>query len=499
MFVLLFCAAIVSGILWLIYSHKNFVNRRKKYLQNVPGPKPNPIFGNMLEFAGPSHKILGTMKKFLENHGPICHIYLGPLSDAVLVSDERFIEFILSSNKIIDKASQYEYLHSWLGTGLLTSTGQKWKQRRRMITPSFHFSILDNFVDVFNDVGEIFIQKLGEHVGEENFNIYPMVSLCTLDIICQAAMGVSVNAQTDGNSEYVRNVKEMCRILTDRNFSPLDPSLYPLTINYYKELKVIKVLHDHTDSVINRKIEEVKKSEEKNHNYVDDDGVKRKFAFLDLLLKSNINGKPLSKADIREEVDTFMFEGHDTTSSAISFALYLLANHPLVQAKVYQEQKEIFGNLHNVKNTINDLQNMKYLDVVVKETLRIYPSVPFYGRQVTEDFVWEDIAFPKGINIVVFPYVSQRNPEYFPSPLEFIPERFLDVDGKNPYRYVPFSAGPRNCIGQKFAMLEIKSTVSQVIRNFELSPAKDNQSMLLAPEIILVSKNGIRLSLKKRV
>lgn len=428
----------------------------------------------------------------------IYQIYDGPLSSILIILDEKLIEYVLSSTKIIEKTDQYKYFHNWLGTGLLTSKGSKWKKRRRMLTPAFHFSILDNFLDVFNRVGDIFMKQLEKHEDEDSFDIYPLVSLYTLDVICEAAMGTSVNAQTDGNSKYVQSVKKMCAIITDRNFSPLDTRLYPLTLNFYRERSAVKVLHSHTDAVIDRKIEQLKNCDEKNEE-LNDSGTKKRMAFLDLLLKSTIDGIPLTREDIREEVDTFMFEGHDTTSSAISFAMYSLANNQRVQQKALEEQIEIFGgNNKEARSTTADLQKMKYLELVIKETLRLYPSVPFFSRKVNEDFEWENSTFPKGQNLLIIPYMAQRNAKYYPKPLEFNPERFLEIDGTNPYRYVPFSAGPRNCIGQKFAMLEMKSTLSKVLRSFELLPSNPHQELKLAPEIILVSKSGIHISLKKR-
>ena len=108
-------------------------------------------------------------------------------------------------------------------------------------------------------------------------------------------------------------------------------------------------------------------------------------AFLDVLLQSTINGKPLSHNDIREEVDTFMFEGHDTTTSGISYCLYLLARHANVQQRAFNEVIEVLGEDREKSITMRDLQDLKYLEAVIKESLRMYPPVPMIGRQITED------------------------------------------------------------------------------------------------------------------
>ncbi|XP_074031180.1 cytochrome P450 4c3 isoform X2 [Leptinotarsa decemlineata] len=474
----------------------HYSKRNSKYLRNLPGPKPNMFVGNWIDFFGTTEEFLSTLMLYLKKYGPHIKVYNGPISTAVVSADEKFIEFFLSSPKLIDKADEYSFLHNWLGLGLLTSTGLKWKKRRKMLTPAFHFSILESFVDVFESVGDIFMKKLEEHVGKASFDIYPLVSLCTLDIICEAAMGVSINAQENSHSEYVRSVKEICAIVISRIFSPLDPRLYPLTWTSIREKIAVKKLHAHTNFIIERRMKEV--AVNGIDDGIDDVGRKKKLAFLDMLLKSSVDGQSLSMADIREEVDTFMFEGHDTTSSAISFAIYCLAAHPEVQKKALEEQKHLFGNLKEVRPKAQDLNNMKYLELVIKEVLRLYPSVPFLGRKIPEDFEWGGTIYPKGVNILLLIFASHRSPNYFPEPLKFIPERFENYDEKRPYLYVPFSAGPRNCIGQKFAMLEMKSTISKVLRHFEILPATPEHKLKLAPETILVSKNGVCISLRKR-
>ncbi|CAG9854569.1 unnamed protein product [Phyllotreta striolata] len=488
---------VLSLLMVLVVLHIIKVRNGSKYLKNIKGPKPNPIFGNMLHFAVPSYKIFEVTQKLLDEFGSNVIIYNGPLTRAVLITDVKLIEHILSSMKFIEKSEQYEHMYKWLGTGLLTSGGLKWKKRRRMITPSFHFSILENFVDVFENVGDVFVKKLEEHVDKPSFDIYPIISLCTLDVMCETSMGTPINALNNASSDYVRSVKNMCKILTDRNFSPLDRRFYPFTLNFYREQFALKVLHRHTDAVIDRRMKEFRVNSDQSSE-TNDCGIKKRMAFLDLLLRSTIDGKSLTREDIREEVDTFMFEGHDTTSSAIGFALYSLANNPLVQQKALEEQMEIFKDLKNTRATMADLQNMKYLELVIKETLRLYPSVPILGRRVKEEFEWENSIFPKDIQVILFAYGCQRSDKNYEKPLEFIPERFLDMDGTDPFKYIPFSAGPRNCIGQKFALLEMKSTISKVLRNFKLLPANPNPGLRLAPEIILVSKNGINVCLKKR-
>lgn len=166
---------------------------------------------------------------------------------------------------------------------------------------------------------------------------------------------------------------------------------FRLSRSAIRERKAVKVLHDFTDSVIvARRKELLSKQHLQNGNGVKNQeeevlGVKKKNALLDVLLQTTIEGKPLSNYDIREEVDTFMFEGHDTTTSGISFALYNVAKHPAVQEKLFDEIRQVIGDDKLKPVTLQMLNDLHYLDLVIKETLRLYPSVPLFGRKMTEE------------------------------------------------------------------------------------------------------------------
>nr|MCJ2511718.1 hypothetical protein [Diabrotica virgifera virgifera] len=152
-------------------------------------------------------------------------------------------------------------------------------------------------------------------------------------IFSETSMGVKINAQTYDNSAYVHSVKNICSLIYQKMYSipvAISHHLYPLTINYYKEKIVLKTLHNFTDQVIAKRCED---SRSVIKDKIDENGIKKKVAFLDLLLSANSNDQYLSRKDIREEVDTFMFAGMDTLSSAISFTLYALANNYQVQVR----------------------------------------------------------------------------------------------------------------------------------------------------------------------
>lgn len=192
------------------------------------------------------------------------------------------------------------------------------------------------------------------------------------------------------------------------------------------------------------------------------------------------------------------FQGHDTTTSGLSFTCYCISQNPRVQEKLYQEQKSIFGDDLNRHPTNTDLNDMKYLEAVIKEALRLYPSVPIIGRKLYEDRKIGDYFIPKNTSVLIGIMHMQRSAKLFEDPLSFKPERFETKiqDHKSAYNWIAFSAGSRNCIGQKFAMMELKVVLSSIIKKFKLLPS--NIEPILCGDLVLRSENGVHIGFLPR-
>ncbi|KAH8418307.1 hypothetical protein KR222_009568 [Zaprionus bogoriensis] len=492
-----------------LWDHLN-MRRQKKLFSDIGirGPTQYPLIGSApVMMIGESAKtMLDLEKRLIDKYGKSIHITLFN-EHGFITADPRMIEAILSNQQTIKKNNLYNLLHGWLGTGLLLSTGKKWFRRRKIITPTFHFKILEQFVEVFDQQSAIMAEQLYDRAdGKTVINMFPVACLAALDIIAETSMGVKINAQSKPDFPYVQSVKIVSNMSAERFMRPLQrfdltmKIFYPFA--YRKLMKNIKLMHDFTDKVISQRREALQKSLSESQSEVpaeDDVGSKRRMALLDVLLQSTVDGQPLSNEDIREEVDTFMFEGHDTTTSAISYTLYLLARHPEIQERAFREVREVIGDDKSKSITMRDLGELKYLECVIKESLRLYPPVPMIGRHLDEDVVLDGKLIPAKSNIILITYHAQRDPDFFPEPERFNPDRFSAEHNSNidVFAYAPFSAGPRNCIGQKFAMLEMKSTVSKMLRHFELLPLGEPVQPVM--NLILRSETGINLGLKPRI
>jgi cytochrome P450 family 4 len=233
-----------------------------------------------------------------------------------------------------------------------------------------------------------------------------------------------------------------------------------------------------------------------------DVGEKRRLAFLDLMIEtSHYNPSQISDVEIQQQVDTIMFEGHDTTAAGSSFFLCMMGCHPDIQEKVYQEQKAIFGDSDR-ECTFADTLEMKYMERVIFETLRMYPPVPVIARKVLQDVKLssENYTIPAGATVLIGTYKIHRTPENFPNPEIFDPDNFLPEKTANRhyYSFIPFSAGPRSCVGRKYAMLKLKVLLSTIVRNFKVKSLIKEEDFKLKGDIILKRSDGFQIVLEER-
>lgn len=422
----------------------------------------------------------------------------------------EYVEAILNSNVVLDKGWMYGFLHPWLGNGLITSSREKWKRKRKLLTPAFHFKILENFHIVMNKHSFVLIEKLKNKAEEPWLNIVHLMSLCTLDIIAETAMGVEIRAQENEESEYVKTIGKIEQLFYIRIMSSwLWPNIiFNISSTGREFTKALNIIHNFIRQVISERKNEMMEDHDdiRNIDEENDENIymqsKKKNALLTLLLQHHFNEGDITEEEIKEEVNTFMFAGHDTTAMGISWALYNIGLYPHIQQKLHDEIQCIFGEDKDKPITLSDLRDMKYLECVLKESLRLYPSVPAIMRNNTEDFKLNDkMTIPAGTQIVIQIYSLHHDPELYPNPDVFDPDRFLpeNSSGRHPYAFIPFSAGPRNCIGQRFALIEEKIIISNILRQFQIKSLDPRDKVMEYGDIILRPTNKLRIKFTRKL
>lgn len=220
---------------------------------------------------------------------------------------------------------------------------------------------------------------------------------------------------------------------------------------------------------------------------------------LDYMIEISNNNTDFTEDDIVDEACTFMLAGQDSVGAAVAFTLFLLAQNPKFQEKCVTEINDIFMDDQRAP-TMNDLRDMRYLEMCIKEALRLCPSVPLIARKLGEEVRLGKYTLPAGSNIFICPYATHRLPHIYPDPEKYDPERFSpqNLETRHPYAYIPFSAGPRYCIGNRFAIMEMKTVVSRLLRSYQLLPVPGKTSFHATFRITLRASGGLWVRLKPR-
>ncbi|MBZ0291888.1 MAG: cytochrome P450, partial [Anaerolineae bacterium] len=215
-----------------------------------------------------------------------------------------------------------------------------------------------------------------------------------------------------------------------------------------------------------------------------------------LLSENEEDGTRMNDKQVRDEAMTLFLAGHETTANALSWALYLIAQHPEVEAKLIEEVDRVLGRR---AATVSDLRQLTYTDMVIKEAMRLYPPAWIFTRMALEDFELGMYTIPKGSIILMSPYAMHRHPDYWEHPTEFQPERFhAGWENEVPkYAYVPFGGGPRICIGNSFATMEANLVLATIMQHSTLSLVP-NRTTTPEPLITLRPNPGIDMQIKLR-
>ncbi|XP_003506579.1 cytochrome P450 3A9 [Cricetulus griseus] len=435
----------------------------------ISGPKPLPFVGNILayrngfwEFDRQCHQKYGEIWGFYEGRQPVLAIMNPDMIKTVLVK-ECYSTFtnrrIFGPVGILKKA-------------ITLSENEEWKRLRTLLSPTFTSGKLKEMFPIINQYADLLVRNVRH--GAENGDPITMKDIFgaySMDVITGTSFGVNVDSLNNPQNPFVQKVKKLLK------FNFLDPFflsviLFPFLIPLFDELKMTVFPND----VINFFKTSVEQMKEKRMQ----DKKKQRLDFLQLMINSQ-NSKDkeshqgLSDLEIVAQSIFFIFAGYETTSSALSFAMYLLATHPDVQKKLQDKIDVALPN--KAPATYDALVQMEYLDMVVNETLRLYPVGGRIERVCKTDVEVNGALIPKGTLVVVPTFALHKDPKCWPEPEEFCPERFnkKNQGSINPYTFLPFGDGPRNCIGMRFALMNMKVALVRVLQNFSFQPCEETQ------------------------
>uniref|UniRef100_A0A8W4FA37 Cytochrome P450 family 4 subfamily F member 52 n=1 Tax=Sus scrofa TaxID=9823 RepID=A0A8W4FA37_PIG len=461
-------------------------------------PKPNWLLGHMGQVP-PTEEGMTKLTQMMNTYPNGFMIWMGPITPIIVLCHPDLIRTMANASGTHAEGRYCSFpllMAVSAGDGLLLSAGDKWSSHRRMLTPAFHFNILKPYMKIFNDSVNVMHAKWQRLVteGHNRLDMFEHISLMTLDSLQKCVFSFDSNCQ-EKPSEYIAAILELSALVAKRHqqiFLHLD-FLYYLTPDGWRFHKACRLVHDFTDAVI-----------QERRNTLPTEGIddflkaKAKAKTLDiidvLLLTKDEDGKGLSDEDIRAEADTFMFEGHDTTASGLSWVLYNLAKHPEYQERCRQEVHELLRDREPKEIEWDDLAQLPFLTMCIKESLRLHPPVTVISHRCTQDIVLPDgRIIPKGVICLISIFGTHHNPLVWQDPEVYDPFRFdpENIKERSPLAFIPFSAGPRNCIGQTFAMTEMKVVLALTLLRFRVLPVEEEPRR--KPELILRAEGGLWL------
>ncbi|XP_069687882.1 cytochrome P450 4C1-like [Periplaneta americana] len=474
--------------------------RQSSPASNIPGPITIPILGNVATFAGCNlvqffHKLIKVMGQY----GPIVRFWMGNKL-YIVISDADTIENILSNKSLIKKNSSVSKIIN--GNGVVAPDEDKWKIHRRIISSTFNTNVLEQFMESFTKNSFILCDNLKSVADGSTFDVYAHICSCALDVICETTMSTNVDIQMEGDKEFKSRLLQALDTLGDTFKKPWMISEWIHSRKAQEDgdkQAAMKYLHEFVDRVMAEKAESRRNGFRQKQQVEYVQWVRgRELSLLELLVQDD----QLTADEIRDELCTLIVAGTKVVAVTCCFVLSLLGVHQDVQDRVLEEQEKIFGPDDGRPANIKDLNNMKYLEQVMKETLRLYPPVPFVFRSIEEDTHLDNgYVLPRDSCAVIFNYVTHRDPEHFTDPEVFNPNRFSSEGGdRHPYAYIPFGGGRRICVAYKYGMLEAKTILSTVLRQFRVTQSSAVQELEqdLQAGIVLKPASGFSVQMTPR-
>ncbi|MDQ5839380.1 MAG: cytochrome P450 [Acidobacteriota bacterium] len=438
------------------------------------GPKGGRVLGNMREF---NRDTLGFIERCAREFGDVVltrFLYV----PAYFLFNPEHIEYVLATgakNFVKAMSLRSPFFLRLVGDGLLTSDGEFWRRQRRLAQPAFHRDRVASYGETMVAFTE---RALARWQDGQTLDAHEEMMLLTQSIVAQTLFSADVSTEAreigEALSRIVRPFSSQATLkwILDNRLPT------PGHLRFNRAVQKI-------DRFVYRIISERRASGEDTGD------------LLSMLLRAqDEDGSRMTDRQLRDEVMTLFLAGHETTALALTWAWYLLARNPEAEEKLHAELGEVLGGR---APSVEDLPRLRYCEWVVKETLRLYPPAYAVGREAVRDCEVGGYRIPEGMQVFAFQWAVQRDARWYEEPEAFRPERWREeVAARLPkFAYFPFGGGPRQCIGNSFAMMEAVLILAAIARRFRLRLVP-GYTVELLPAMSLRPKDGVRVKLERR-
>ncbi|XP_029009808.2 thromboxane-A synthase [Betta splendens] len=502
----------------------------------IKHPKPVPFFGNMFRFH---QGFLNPISDLIKTHGRVCGYYLGRRPVVVVADPDMLRQVLVRDFSSFSNRMTLRFATKPMTDCLLMLRNERWKRVRSILTPSFSAAKMKEMVPLINTATDALMKNLNVYAESgEAFDIHKCFGCFTMDVIASVAFATQVDSQNNPHDPFVHHAQMFF------SFSMFRPIMlffiaFPSIMAPLAGL-IPNKRRDQMNQFFISSIQKIIKQREEQPPE------QRRRDFLQLMLDARSSKEPassehfdtanrdnelehlnqptqpqasehchrqpqephtrrlqkktMSEDEVVGQAFVFLLAGYETSSNTLAFTCYLLAINPECQCKL-QEEVDDFFTTHESPDYTN-VQELKYLEMVICEALRLYPPGFRFARDIEHDCVVNGQLLPKGATLEIPAGFLHYDPEYWPEPEKFIPERFTPEAkaSRHQFVYLPFGAGPRNCVGMRLAQLEIKMALVHLLRRFNVVACSETKVPLeLKSSSTLGPKNGIFVRITRRV
>jgi cytochrome P450 len=413
----------------------------------APGPPGRALFGNLREFG---RDTLGFLLRLHRQYGGVVRFQLGP-KVVHLVTDPALAKVVLQERyKNYRKGAPYARARFAFGEGLITSDGAKWRRHRKLIQPLFHKDHYARFAEIMS-TSIVGLLDRWESAAERARPVDIAIDLRNLAL--KIAARTLFSTDLDEDADWLQDAFNQVQLWFTRGSRTayLIPPSFPLPANL-RLRRTLRALDGRIYPLIAQRRAMTSPPMD----------------LLQLLLEARDeeDGTGLSDAELRDEVMTLLLAAHESTGTTIAWSLVLLSRYPDVARRVREEIARVLGGR---APTFAELHELPYTRMVSEETMRLYPAAPIIPREVVDDDELGGYEIPGGSVVFLSPYVTHRDPATWDNPEAFDPDRFAPtrVEARHRFAYMPFVLGPRQCIGNHFAMTEMLLALPMILQRFE--------------------------------
>ncbi len=439
----------------------------------APGPKGHWLLGSTVPFR---ENPIAFCEQAQAEHGDVVHFRVGFMDWFLLCHPDHIYDVLQGRHEKFWKAKLNKRIFGkFLGNGILSADGETWKHNQKMVRPGFHKERIDAYARSMVSLTEGLIDGFEE--GEQTDMFHHMTEL-TLAIVAKCLFDADVRGDARDVGEYMVTIND---VLVEHIHAPIPvPRWWPTSANRRK----VKAIDD-MRGVIRRIIAERRAS-----------GEDRGDLLSMLVFAEDEDGHGLPPQQLEDEAMTLFFAGHETTALTLTWLWYLVADHPRVLGKLRAELDAVLGDR---APGLDDLRHLAYLDQVIKEGMRILPSVWTFMRMPVEDLEVGGFPMRRGDNLFISPFITHRDPRWYPDPLAFKPERWTKAFIKDLPKgaYIPFSMGPRVCLGKQFALMEARLILARLVQRLEPNVPAD-YVLGLNPQLALRPVHGMPTTVRFR-